>query len=279
MRRFPLNSLERMTGIRDVAESVARHLNPFLPVGLSLRHSRMFLHRGDGFGYYCRFRKAAEWDDLDRRIARFFSAVSHCDPVWSDFIEWAASPDTIDRFDSDRIEETYDRLLGMMIGTPAAWGDNAYWRLHHEAACPFQPFLANFERNAVDIPWSLTCLRADPDGFHPIGTATIDRGDAPEDAPKGAAHVFWEILYPLCNRVDYDPPQDPTKGTKGTISQIVLPIPESGSGDPIAWVLCNLEVAGEYEALNGFLRTLENLDDWLRVRAQLSGLLRDHQNE
>jgi hypothetical protein len=279
MEQLPGSDLTRMTAIRDLASSVCHRLTPHL--GASLAYSRAFIHAGDGFGYYARFRRAEEWDDLLPRLGQFFDALRARQSDWVEYIEWCSAPKTLQDLDAAKncmgdhqsCLALYDQLLRLMLTTPASWGDRVYWIIHQRADERYAPFLAKWKKEESGKPWHLSTFRHSPDGLSQFGEGEVTEGEVPPDAPSGASSLFWEFLYPLCNRPQFSPPQDPTKHSQGDISQLILPIHSHGKAMPIAWILGQAESAKCGELILESLSRGSCADTWCRIHDEFRSLL------
>ncbi len=248
--------IEKMIALRDRTEGLASLLNPLVGARHSLGYSRLFIHADHGFGHYPRFLTASQWGEkLDSRIAVFRSAINPED--WASFLEWWPCPAGLeaarvrlrDQLGALRADD-YDLLLRVMLSTPVSWSDREYWNILRESGAPDRPFLARWIKEDANDPWHLTALKLrDGRSLAEGGSAEVRDGILPESAPAHLAPIFWQFLYPLCNREKFNPPQDPAKHFSGTLLHVILPLFDVKQDRIQGWVLCNVEASDDHAAL------------------------------
>jgi len=245
-----------MIALRDKTEGLAGLLNPLVGERHSLGYSRLFIHADHGFGHYPRFLTASQWGEkLDSRIAAFRGAINP--EEWAAFLEWWPRPAGLeaartrlrDQLGALRADD-YDLLLSVMLSTPVSWSDREYWNILRESGAPDRPFLARWIKEDADDPWHLTALKLREGGsLAEMSSAEVREGILPEGAPAHLASIFWQFLYPLCNREKFNPPQDPAKHFSGTLLHVILPLYDVARYRLLGWVLCNVEASDDHALL------------------------------
>lgn len=237
-----------MTALRGLADSLPALLNPLLDAGQSLAYGRFFVLAEDGFGQYPRFK---DWTDVSDRVCAFREAISEVAESWLGFLAWWSNATGNEKIaaelrgDLSLINSTrlYDLLLTVMLNTPASWGDRIYWLLYREKGLLLRPFLARWTKNEQLNPWHVTVECFDAGKIVEMGQADIAVGSLPDKA-SDLAPIFWDFLYPLCNRESYSPPQDPAKYASGAIHELILPVADK-SGEPIGWAMCHVQAPSD----------------------------------
>jgi len=239
--------ITRMLALREMVETIPKRLNPLIAPAHSFEFCGFFVHSGDGYGIYPRFRTSAEWRDLEQRVAAFKKAIANDSKRWSEFLSWCpgltGAGDIKERLRGDlnqiAASALYEMLLAVMLATPASWADRDYWQIQQGSSVQGEPFLARWEKLRTNDPWHLTAQRIKEGKLFEIGRADVASGSLPE--PTGhLAPIFWEYLYPLCRRAQFNPPQDPAKYATGKFLELILPSKHSGGNSIAGWVNCHI---------------------------------------
>lgn len=268
-----------MSVLRDLVEAIPKRLNSLLGPDHSFDSSGFFVHVGDGYGNYPRFRTAARWPDLDQRVATFRRVIAKVPNRWSEFLTWWPAP-----ADAGSIRESlggdlaslpaadlYEMLLTVMLTTPASWADRDYWLIHQQLHASGEPFLARWEKREQNAPWHLTASCIKEGKIVTIGHADVVSGSLPEDAGH-LASIFWEYLYPLCRRVEFNPPQDPAKYATGTFLELILPVRNSEGGSLRGWSNCHLASDSDPFDLLQIFSKKSVMDEWEAIGNEISNV-------
>ena len=267
-----------MRTLRELAGSLPALLNPFLDSGQSLAYSRFFVFDGDGFGQYPRFK---DWPDVAVRVGAFRDAIGEASETWTRFLEWWESITGAENIAKElggnlsQIADArlYELLLTVMLNTPASWGDRIYWLLHREKGISLQPCLARWSKDEPLNPWHVAVERYDAGKVVEIGESDVTVGCLPDSA-SDLAPIFWDFLYPLCNREFYSPPQDPAKYATGSILEMILPVAGEKSEAPIGWAMCHVQAtSAPYKVLASFTQDpiasiLKDFEEKIRAAIQ-----------